>query len=402
MTTVPAKPAYFRADAVASEVLGVDRENKIIRGYVVAEEGETKTKGRAEFDLQSLEMLATLGNAEPAGIPMHFQHQNASDDGLGKFVGRAKNFRVDQRSGRAILRADSHISETAMMHSVSGGTPYGEYLMSLAAEDPGALQTSIVITRDAFQERKGKAPIIRPPKLIGSDFVQQGDAVHGDLFSLDGLDEFMEGSARRLPTKLAAAAAEYLNQMFPDSDRDVVAARIEGFKTRYLDLRFGAADETSHEGESAMDQETKDSLELLTKAQAATDEKLSKLVELFSTDRAERKAELSAKDRASEITALFEMSGVGQKGELTKCISDESMSVEDVRKMLFERRCKTNPPAEDDAEGEGNFSSRPDENEKYREEFAANRSLHEKLGITESRFIARRRKEDGLPAEAAK
>jgi len=401
--SVPAAPQYFRVASVFSdESIGVDRESRVIRGYVVAEEGPTKTPGRAEFDQQSLEMLMQLGNESESGVKSHFQHANASDDGLGKFVGRAKNFRLDQRNGRMLLRADMHIDKTAMDTPPGGGKPYGEYLMDLAESDAGAMQTSIVIPsgekleRDPDGNGNSRPPLIRPSKFIGTDFVQEGDAVHGDLFSVESLDAFMEGSDRRIPTKLAIAGAQYLDQMFPDADRDIVAARIEGFKTRYLNLRFGAA--STHEGESVMDQDTKDAIEAL---QHSTDEKLSKLTEIVIEDRKERKEQLSAQARAAGITAACEMSGVAKRGEAATWIADEKFTLENVREELFSRLCKKNAPIADDSQAADEFSTPPvvDENAAFREEYAAHKKIHEALGVSEARYIQRRRKEEKLPEQ---
>ncbi|MCA9137057.1 MAG: hypothetical protein KDB00_09865 [Planctomycetales bacterium] len=49
------------------------------------------------------------------------QSRGRSDDGLGKRVARAENFRMDQRDGRKIVRADTFLTETAMKHNATGG-----------------------------------------------------------------------------------------------------------------------------------------------------------------------------------------------------------------------------------------------------------------------------------------
>ena len=406
--SVTATPEVFRAQVVSSDSkTGADLEHNVIRGYVVAEEGKTKTPGRGEFDLTSLEMLRDLGNAKPEGVRVRFQHPSESDDGLGKFIGRAKNFRLDQRDGRHILRADAYINDAAMTMNVNGGDPYGKYLLNLASTDPGAFQSSIVIPsmgqkleRERDADGNKQSPLFRPTKLFASDFVDEGDAVHGNAFSVDGLDALMEGSARRIPTKLAAVGAEYLDQMFPDADREVVETRINAFRDRYLSRRFGADEPPK---ESDMDQETKDALDQLSADQKSTDEKLSQLIDVIESDRKERQAELSANDRAAKIQALATMSGVAKDEEVAKWIQDDSFSVADVQDLLFKRKCKVSPPADDDNEAE-HFatnppSDAPDENDQYREEYAAQKRIHEQLGITEDRYIQRRRQEDGLPAE---
>lgn len=410
-TTVPAVPDVFRTGPVTSDAaVGVDRKQNAILGYVVAEEGPTKTPGRGEFDRQSLETLIVLGNAQPAGVKCHFQHAGPSDDGLGKFMGRTKNFRLDERDGRAIVRADLYFDKTSLEPGPDGGKPRGVYLMDLAESDPGAYQSSVVmktdkLQRDPDEDGNRRPPIYRPTKLYASDFVNEGDAVHGDLFSVDAFDEFMEGSSRRLPTKLAAAGKQYIDQCFPDADRETLNARLSAFCERVLNDRFGSPQTDpipDPDEESAMDKEVKEALDATNKtvtelasSNKETNEKLSKLTELITADREERKAELSSKERATEITALCEMSGQAKKGEATKWINDDSFSVDDVRKELFERQCKASPPADPDVEGEDKFSTK-DEDAKYVEEFTKDEVDMKKDGITKFAYVNFRRQQDGL------
>jgi hypothetical protein len=144
--------------------IGVDREKRIIYGRVVAELGPFKSPGRGEFSMQSLEKIVELGNAEPGGLRSRFKHPSASDDGLGKYLGRDKNFRLDGTK----VRADFHIAKIAMKSPPEGGgTPYGEYVLDLASNDPGALSSSWYLTTnlntDCTKMEPGKKmlPVIR-------------------------------------------------------------------------------------------------------------------------------------------------------------------------------------------------------------------------------------------------
>lgn len=413
--TITAEPELFRANSVSSDTqVGVDRKSNVIRGYAVAEEGRTKTPGRGEFDQESLQTLMELGNAESKGVRIRFQHPSMSDDGLGKFMGRAKNFRIDSRNGRTVLRADAHIDKTAMDPGPDGAKARGAYLMDLAESDPGAFQSSVVMRTDKLEREpdddgNSQPPLYRPTKLYASDFVDEGDAVHGDVFSSEqAMDNFFEGSERRLPSKVAVAASQYIDQIFPDSDRGVVESRFNGFRDRYLSRRFGSADIEPKTEDPEMDQDTKDALAktnaTLESLATSTDDKLSKLTDLITADRTERKAELSANERAAEITAVCELSGCAEKGELAKWIADTSLSAGDVRKILFSRVCEKSPPIGDDSPD--NFSTKnkgkgTDENAKFREEFAENAKVHEQFGVSVERYIIERREEEGMPAQEA-
>lgn len=245
---MPARPEYLRAVAVGRPI-GVDREAKVLRGYVVAQHGAFKSTGRGQFDNEALAMIADLANRKPAGLKSRFTHPGASDDGLGKFLGRAKGAYVstatDARTGKAVpaVRADLHFDESAFK------TPSGDlasYIMSLAESDPDALSSSIVVKADRFVPGKngelvklsedddgpeGVTPLWRPRELQASDIVDTGDAVDGLLSA--GIDT--EG----LPLAELWKGAQMLDHLFAGQSREVVEARCREFLNKYLSRRFG-------------------------------------------------------------------------------------------------------------------------------------------------------------------
>ncbi|MEO1528077.1 MAG: hypothetical protein AAFX06_21815 [Planctomycetota bacterium] len=384
-----------------------DRENNVLPGYVVAELGDFGD-GRGHFSEDSLKKIVELGNASERGLKSRLAHPNMSEDGVDKHLGRAKNFRLSDNNTK--VRADLHFAPSALDTPVGGGKPLGIYVMDRADEDSGAISSSLVLRtnklergEDADGERM--PPLWIPEELMATDIVGEGAAVHGDLLSLEGLDELLEGSSRKLPNRVALAASEYLNQLFPDADREVVESRFNRFRDRYLSRRFGAVEPPPKPEESGMDQETKDALAATNKSieelGKSTDDKLSKLTELITTDREERKQELSAKDRAAEISALCEMAGA-DRGEASKFIADEKLSAEDVRKTLFERLAKKNSPPADDNANELGTNNDPDA--KYRKDYAEQLSAMKQDGVSEAEYINWRRKKDGLaphPSAAA-
>jgi hypothetical protein len=232
---MPAAPEYLRA-AVSGRPAGVDKENKVLRGYVIAQLGPFKSAGRGQFDQESFDRILALARAMPAGLKSRFSHPTASDDGLGKFLGRSRNLR--QEGDR--LRADLHLDPTAF------GTPSGNlggYVLDLAESDPDALSSSLVLKTDRAEvlDEKGKPkldekgekvpPLWRPTKLYASDIVDTGDAVDGLLSA--GVD--VDG----LPLAALWRGAELLDRVFADQPRDVVEARCLGFLRRYLAMRYG-------------------------------------------------------------------------------------------------------------------------------------------------------------------
>lgn len=244
MPPIPEKTEWLRAGAVGRPV-GVERDAKIIRGYVVAQLGIFKDR-RGEFDRPALEKIVALGNASSGGLKSRFGHPGLSDDGLGKFLGRAKTFSLDGDGKK--VRADLHLSETA--HKTPNGDLAG-YVMELAESDPEAFSSSLVLHSEKTQrlgddgrpkrDEKGQdlPPLWMPTKLHASDVVDTGAAVDGFL-SEEGLG--YEGlSIDGLPDELVRRAAQLFDRQFMGCDRSTVETRALAWLGRYLDARYGAA-----------------------------------------------------------------------------------------------------------------------------------------------------------------
>lgn len=219
----------------------VDRDNNIIRGMVVAQEGDFKSQGRGAFDGKSLRTIAQLMRREPKGLKSRFTHPDLSSDGLGKFLGRARepfmDSLVDHRGDTVeAVRADLHVSETAF------NTPSGDlatYILDLAEQDPDALSSSLVLAAEEVEQldRKGeplrdeegnvRPPIWRPTDLHATDIVDTGDAVDGLLsahLSIEGL-----------PDEIVRKASEMLRTQFAGKDRAFVFEHLSAWTDRVLD-----------------------------------------------------------------------------------------------------------------------------------------------------------------------
>jgi hypothetical protein len=234
---------------VSGRPVGIDRENGILRGYVVAQEGPFKSEGRGEFDQQSLESIVALMNKNASGTKSRFTHPDMSNDGLGKFLGRAHNpamsTATDERTGKEVkaVRADLHLNKTALETPIEGGKPLGVYVMDLAESDPSALSSSIVVSvdreyrleKDGTRSRDANGndlpPLWRPKQIHASDIVDTGDAVDGLLSA--GVD--VDG----LPLAALWRGTELLDSVFADQSEDVVRARLLAWTDRYLSGRFG-------------------------------------------------------------------------------------------------------------------------------------------------------------------
>lgn len=258
-TTIPTTSRWLRADVTAPPI-GVDRENKIIRGFVMAQEGPFKTEGRGEFDLKGLRQIVRLANSKPSGLKSRFAHPSLSGDGIGTFLGRVRGAKMGvvqiERNGelleRNAVRGDLHLDPTSF---TSPNGNLGQYVMDLAESDPSAMSSSLVIVPDEQvrldnhgKPRKDEAgndlpPIWWPLELHASDIVDEGDAVDGFL-SADGLTD-----------ELVRKGYEMLRGFLPGQPRDVVEARLQAWLGRALDCRYGVDEPDEPDGLMAEDLE---------------------------------------------------------------------------------------------------------------------------------------------------
>lgn len=243
---MPKAPKWLKAMTDAAPA-GVDRKAGIIHGVVIAQAGAFKSEGRGEFDEEGLAAIVELASVHSAGLKARFTHPTMSDDGLGKFLGRHRNFRTDaisvEKDGQAVtvaaVRADLHLDPTSLQPPPSGGMPLGQYVMDLAESDPSALGCSLVgVYEDLFRtDQKGRPladengqplpPLWIPKKIHAADVVDYPDAT----------DTFL--SAHRLPDAAVRQGVRLLNGVFQGQTREVTEARLLAFVDRYLEHVFG-------------------------------------------------------------------------------------------------------------------------------------------------------------------
>lgn len=237
----------------------VDKDRSILRGYVVAQAGPFKSQGRGEFDRESLETIIELGNDSDTGLKSRLGHPTMSDDGVGKFLGRSRDFRmskaVDARTGKKVdaARADLHFDKTAK------STPHGnlaDYVMDLAKSDAGAISSSLVLeveetlrlekdgTRAVGDDGEPLPPLWRPTALHASDIVDTGDAVDALLSPSElcqALDIGLTAELEKLLRfdNVARLSTQLLDGMFKNDNRGDIERRCLAWLKRYLELRFG-------------------------------------------------------------------------------------------------------------------------------------------------------------------
>lgn len=260
---IPTKPEWLKVGVKSNDV-GVDRENKVIRGMVMAQEGtflESDPRGR--FNAKSIKKLVSMGRKNSQGLKSRFTHPSLSSDGLGSFLGRVKNIRQDtvtvKRDGEITpllaMRGDLHLAEAAFS-SPRGNL--GDYVLDLAEEDSDALSSSLVLQPQEIEEldSDGKPlldeatgeplpPLWMPISLHASDIVDEGAAVDG-LLSAVGAGELRDDVVRQ--------GFALLSGFLPGQPREVVEARLQSWMDKALSMRFGDEEPTcKHCGELAAD-----------------------------------------------------------------------------------------------------------------------------------------------------
>lgn len=247
MKSIPVKPQYLRANVKAGRALGVDRENNMIRGYIMAEEGEFKSR-RGVFDSKSLHLIMRLTNEAPNGLKSRLGHPTLSDDGVSKHLGRSFNARLDGKRVRGDLRFDPTAFDT----------PHGnlaDYVMRRFESDPDSISSSLVLTTDEEPQLDAKGHMIldedgeplptiwRPLKLHASDIVDTGDAVDGALSADDWAKALSVGMTPELEKAISFDGAvrlgtQLLDAVFPNQPWEVIESRCKEWLERYKELRF--------------------------------------------------------------------------------------------------------------------------------------------------------------------
>lgn len=392
----------------------LDEESRTIRGRVVAELGPFKSFGRGQFTMESLQKIVELGNAKKNGLRSRWRHPGLSDDGLGKFLGRDRNFRLDGDK----VRSDFTLSQSAMKAPPDGGgTPYGEYILELSRADPEALSSSLVLdykseylknadgSRKKDQDGNDLPPVWIPTELHAIDVVDTGDAVHNGFLSADQDSE---------NNRLVRQGAELINSYFDTHkiERGELAQRLDGFKQKILANLYGE-DEMS---ETALAEIKKGQEELAASLKALPDA-LAKSLEGALAGIAKNKQETEKEpkielvagelksfegDESLKIVALCNLSN---RPEMALGFLSQGMKIDQVKAEL-EKLGKKDSQLSDDNTGSLNLENKggkkkPTIEEQLSAEYEEGAEAFAKLGITKANYIRDRKIELGHAEETA-
>ncbi|TDO68828.1 hypothetical protein EV143_11812 [Flavobacterium chryseum] len=128
----------------------VDRENGILKNTCIANFGENKND--SFFDEKFIQDLVTQGNESERGIKSRFGHPNMCATSFGTYIGRYKNFSVQNGNCFADLFLDPITKKT----QVEGkGITMFDYIMDMAESNPDMFGNSIHILSSTFDEKVG-------------------------------------------------------------------------------------------------------------------------------------------------------------------------------------------------------------------------------------------------------
>lgn len=217
---------------------GIDRTYEdektkgLIRGVAIMTKGNVKDMRGWEIDDVTLEQTAAAGNKSKLGLKSRFGHPNMSSSAMGTFLGRVRNFQIDDD----VVRADLYLSKTAYE------TPSGDlasYVMDLAEKDPEAFGTSVVLGNYELEYRLEKngtpkkdeqgnslPPLLRIKTLMAADVVD-------DPASNEGMfGRFFNGSV-----ELSTQATKVLDQFLNNPDAlEYVIAFLERYRINRVDI----------------------------------------------------------------------------------------------------------------------------------------------------------------------
>ena len=384
----------------------VDRAAHVIRGFSVAQIGEASGHDQ-RLDAKTLEQIVALGTAAgDKGMKARFTHPTDCNDGMGKFLGRAKNFRLDGDR----VRADLHIADSAFK------TPSGDlasYVMDLADEDPQAFGASIVFDGTAEYEldesnvpkidpatKKKLMPVTRVMKLKAVDVVDT-PAANGEGFFAD--------DQRQTPAHVASA----LDRLPATSPAELVS-RAATFLSSYSELRFGqpidrvaltqAFSAALGAGLPTPPVPPKDDPmpDAKTFSQAEVDQLLAS-----KTKEAIDKAFSDKRGRDEAILALCESRYSGDKTKAREraetFFSDANVTPASVQQVLFSEMATAlkNPGPDASADPLANSGDKKaaEITAAFSAEYDENRKFHEALGVTKEEFIKLRQEEEAAKAK---
>jgi len=166
----------YSTPPVSFSVSFINEGAGILQKVVVAQTGKVKSYNE-EIDAVTLSQIVALGNAKPKGIKARFGHPNMCTSAFGTYIGRFKNFMIDDDK----VTADLHLDPVC--RNAPSGNLY-DYILTMAAKNPDMFGASMAFIPAAPVTGESEFPLVRIEELLATDLVDDPAATHS-LFSRD-------------------------------------------------------------------------------------------------------------------------------------------------------------------------------------------------------------------------
>lgn len=229
ITTAP-KTGLFRTQTTNAPPVRVDRAARVVFGCALMQAGDLNPGDSRNWTVTSETLFQAfeLGNRGNNGLKARFTHPNMSSDGMGSYLGRWKNLRLDGDT----LRADLHIADAAFS---SPQGDLGTYVMEMADSEPDMFGVSLATELDLenlseFEMQQQTTGDASARWSMQFTAVRAGDVVDEPAATRGGMFDLMTVDQRNLPAQATALLQTY----FGDAEPAVVRSRIDGFLDRYF------------------------------------------------------------------------------------------------------------------------------------------------------------------------
>ena len=302
----------------------VDIKDGVLRGVVLAKEGEAKGHD-LWLDGEFLAKWTAFAQEYPRGLKVRFGHPSMSNDALGTEVGRMKNIRLEDDQ----IKGDLYLYESA---DLSPTVPNArEWILAMAVEDPDAIMMSIVFqSGEPRVKEDDDRKYAEPISAEAVDLVDQGAATDA-LFSFKLNPHAFAVQAEQILgqhkpldrwlSKNPEKAIQFLqNRYSMNQPKFSLLGWFQG-KDQSVDL-----DEESKEKLNALEAKVTDLSTIADVAQAKADEAEAKVAELTAQiqDMESAKVELAEKLSESEKEVKFFKTNFEALG-----LNKETMPVQD-------------------------------------------------------------------------
>lgn len=415
-TIINEAPKRFRAAPSRGAKPRVDRTGGdygagVIYGVSFVSEGEALGH-RMWLDTAFVASVNEEINASgQRGKKMRFTHPSLSGDGMGSFLGRGKNSRIE--GGKAV--ADLHFSKS------SHKTPDGDlatYVMDMAEEDPDAFGVSIVFSSDLGAEDRFVATnsdedgnFRSPDKRNSKNYrharlarLHAADVVDDPAANPDGLfrrDQSIAEEADKLCSFALGLSDERPELAHLSVDPDRTAAFVARFlESHDLELKGKTmSEENKGAAPAALSQEALDAVVNPLKAKIEELESKLSAAPTPPSDGEPTQAEIEARGakRASDIFDFAATSGLADHAKLAKEAIDKGLSLESFKASLTDRLIAKNGLTEDGGQPDA------DPYAKFRAEYNADRALFTANGVKDvEAYIRTRCRDEGIEPPPAK